>query len=109
MNKIKTEGRLQRHLHAAALTAAFIAFLAVLNVIVFALTRFYGWYFYVAPQYKHHADGVAASYFENEADRQIDVIFCMEKEELEADTVYNLVSALQLGRPAALSVMPFSV
>ena len=26
-----------------------------------------------------------------------------------SNTVYNLVSALQLGRPAALSVMPFSV
>ena len=28
---------------------------------------------------------------------------------IRSNTVYNLVSALQLGRPAALSVMPFSV
>ena len=50
MNKGKTEGRVARHLHAASLTAAFLAALVVLNVITLALTQFYGWYFYSAPQ-----------------------------------------------------------
>lgn len=91
MNKEKTEGRVGRQMYAAALTAAFIAVLVVFNVIVLALTEFYGWYVYVAPQYKHQADGIAESYFENTENKQIDVIFCMEKEDLESDTVYNLV------------------
>ena len=91
MNQHKTEGRIGRHLHAASLTAAFIAVLVVLNVIVFALTEFYGWYVYVAPQYEHRAEGVAASYFENEKDKKVDVIFCMEEDDLRNDIVYNLV------------------
>ena len=91
MNKLKAEGRLARNLYATALTAVFVALLVVLNVIVFALTEFYGWYFYVTPQYKHEADGIAASYFDNADNQQVDIFFCMEKDDLEADTVYNLV------------------
>lgn len=91
MNTVKKEGRVGRRLHAAALTAAFLAVLVILNVMILALTEFFGWYYYVAPQYKHQADGVAPAYFENADNKQVDVLFCMEREELEADTVYNLV------------------
>ena len=91
MKMQKKQGRLERRAYGIVLTAVFVAAVVILNVLVMAFSDFYGWYFYVTPQYMHETGGMSDAFLENEDKQQVDIIFCMERDALEADTVYNLV------------------
>ena len=82
---------LERKAYSAALTALFLVAVIVVNAVVVILAEHYEWYFYVSPQYSHQANGISDDYFQNENNREVDIIFCMEKDDLENDPVYGLV------------------
>jgi ABC-2 type transport system permease protein len=86
-----------------ALTLAFICAIAVFNTIIFALASKYEWYFFKEESYEHNIS--EASERELSAlEGETEIIFCMEKDELESDTIYNLVwqTANQLAEKSEL-------
>lgn len=82
-----------------AMIALFIAVLAVLNVVIYALATKYSWYAYTTTTYEHEIGASSEVYFSDLSTegKTVKIRFCMQKDELEADTVFNLVhqSALQ--------------
>lgn len=74
----------------AAFTAAVVCLVAILNVIIFALGSKYKWYFFEAENYQHTISNSSYELFEGD-EEQTEIIFCMEKEEIEEDIICNLV------------------
>ncbi len=75
----------------AALIAVFIAVVAILNVIVYALSDKYEWYIYEAESYSHSIGVASDNIFSDTEQKDVEIIFCMEEDELTSDVIYNLV------------------
>jgi hypothetical protein len=73
-----------------ALTLAFICAIAVFNTIIFALASKYEWYFFKEESYEHNISEASERELSS-LEGETEIIFCMEKDELESDTIYNLV------------------
>ncbi len=83
---------------SAAFIAVIIALIAILNVTVFALGSKLEWYFYKSESYEHTVGDTSYGLFSDAEQSPTEIIFCMEKEELVGDVMFNLVwqTALQL-------------
>lgn len=82
----------------AALIAAFICLVAILNVIVYALSEKYEWYIYEGESYSHGIGEAGDRLFAEDEQKDVNIIFCMEQDELSSDVIYDLVwqTSLQL-------------
>ena len=75
----------------AMLIVAFILIVALLNIIVFALSERYEWFIYREESYSHTIGEAADDLFAEEEQKEVEIIFCMEEDELTSDVVYDLV------------------
>ncbi len=91
MTKWSAEGRRGFHLYSVAMTVLVLCLVVLLNMAVQALADHEGWYFYTKEQYSHEANGLPTDYFGNVGDRRVNVIFCMEEDELSKEVANNLV------------------
>ena len=99
MKKLYANSRAREYTRVSTVfIAVIIALIAILNVIVYALGTKFEWYFYEAENYEHHIGTASSELFADGEQKATEIIFCMEKEELEADIIFNLVwqTALQL-------------
>ena len=76
----------------AATVIVVIALLVILNVIVYALSARYSWYLYTAPRYEHTIGDSSEIFFSDlDQGRELKIRFCMNEEDLEGDSAYQLV------------------
>ena len=98
-NKLKAFFGTYKRVNAAVI-AAVLALVVLLNVAITALSQAFSLYFYAAPKYSHNVGQGTLSFLEEvkEENDHVRILFCMQKEELEGDTIYNLVyqTAMQL-------------
>ncbi len=91
MKKFFVSNRARQHARVGtALTLAFICAIAVFNTIIFALATKYQWYFFKEESYEHTISDTSTRELSGITENT-EIIFCMEKEELEEDVIYNLV------------------
>ncbi len=74
-----------------AFIAVFICLVAILNISVYALAQRYEWYLYRAEEYTHTIGSASDRLFSEEEQKEVEIIFCMEEDELTSDVVYDLV------------------
>lgn len=75
-----------------AMTAVFLAALILVNVVVYGLATYFGWYFYAVEPYEHTIGHGTDDYLAEVADAgEVRILFCDAPDALEGDTVYNLV------------------
>ena len=81
-----------------ALIAVFLCLVAILNIIVFALSEKYEWYIYKEESYKSSIGTASEHLFADKEQKDVKIIFCMEEDELASDVIYDLVwqTAVQL-------------
>lgn len=97
MKQFSLLSRMKGRFHAsarigAAMTAAFIAAVVAVNVVIYGLATHFGWYFYTGEHYEHTIGHATDAYLSEVADRgDVRLLFCDSADALEADTVYNLV------------------
>ena len=99
MKKIYANSRAREYTKVStAFIAVMIALIAIFNIIIYALGTKFEWYFYKGEAYEHHIGNTSAELFSDTPLSDTEIIFCMEKEDLEGDIIFNLVwqTALQL-------------
>ena len=89
----------------AALIAAVLALTVIVNIAVLALTQAFSLYLYASPKYSHRIGQGTADFLEGVAKEEdrVKILFCMQPQELEGDTIYNLVYQTALQMEAAFS------
>ena len=75
----------------ACLTAALIATLVVFNTVLYGLSNHFSWYFYTDTKLEHTISGVTDEYLREVSGSEVTILFCDNQEDLESDSVYNLV------------------
>lgn len=85
-------GRGARRLYGAALIAAVLAVLALVNVIVNSFAARYNWYFYTEEKYEHTIGDASLSVLSDRAEGEgVRVLFCTSEDALEAEPAFALV------------------
>ena len=73
------------------LTAAIIATIVVFNTVLYGLTNYFSWYFYSKEVLSHNISGKTDEYMREVSGGDVTIIFCDSQEDLERDSVFNLV------------------
>ena len=81
-----------------AFIAVFIGAVMLLNFIVYALAVKFEWYIYAEESYEHTIGTASDVLFSENEQKDVEIIFCMEQDELSSDVIYDIVwqTALQL-------------
>ena len=81
-----------------AFIAVFVGAVILLNFIVYALAVKFEWYIYAEESYEHTIGTASDVLFSENEQKDVEIIFCMEQDELSSDVIYDLVwqTALQL-------------
>ena len=86
------QGKTAHRLYGAALIAAVLAVLALVNVILNSFAARYGWYFYTEEKYEHTIGEASLAVLpECPEGEGVRVLFCMSEDELLASPAYALV------------------
>ena len=80
----------QHAMVGTALTLAFICAIAIFNTIIFALASKYEWYFFKEESFEHKISDTSVRELSG-IEKETEIIFCMEEDELASDVIYNLV------------------